>query len=140
MNEDLIEALALEPVEAAFEAAAGVIGGVDVGALSGGGIKFLTDLGADDPVRARFREKLAEAFLTGAVGGGGIEVIDTQVAGGCEEGADLVVAGQIEGRGIFHPGVAPDFHRAQADDRHGQASRAERSSRDLRGISHERGG
>ena len=91
--------------------------------------KLFTDLADDYPVLPLAAQQRAEAVLVPApaatVGRGGVDQVDAQFACLPEQHARGIVIGNLKTVGVFHPLVAAQFDRAQAQRRDRQAGAAQ---------------
>ena len=114
MNQYAIQVIGVESFQAALHGAANVFRGEIEMAFTTVVIKLFADLGDNDPVLAPAHQ-LAETSFAVAVGGSGVDQVDAQVPGLGQQLGYRVVIRDGETIGVFHPLVAADFHRAQAE-------------------------
>ncbi len=78
--------------------------------------ELLADLGADDPPVSIRADQLAEPFLAGAVGRGGVEQVDAQIQRFLEQCRGGLGIRNRKRAGIPHTLVTPQLDRAEANE------------------------
>ncbi len=123
MHQHQLDAVGFQALQAALYRTAGV-GGAEI-EVRLAIVEFFANLADDHPFIALAAQQRAQALFAAAVGRGGVDQVDTQLAGLGQQQAGFVIAGDGEAGGVLHALVAPQLDRAQAQRRNLEAGAAQ---------------
>ena len=112
MHQHDVQHFGPQPAQAALHRPARVLGRKVEPRLAIG--KLLPHFAAEQPVLPLPGQQASQALFTAAVGGRGIQQVDAQLAGRVQQASRAAIVRQGIGGGVFHPLVAAQLYRAQA--------------------------
>src|SRR5574344_56048 len=119
MHQYRLDMVGIEPLQAAFDGETGVFGAEVKCRLAVD--KVLAHLADDDPVLALAFKQAAQPLFADAVGGGGIQQVDTQTPCQRQQFQGAFIVRQVKTGRIFYALVATQLDRTQSQRRYQRA-------------------
>ncbi|MCY1428009.1 hypothetical protein D9M71_438790 [compost metagenome] len=123
MHQHQFDAVGFQAAQAALHRAAGV-GGAEI-EVRLAVVEFFANLADDHPFVTLAAQQRAQALFAAAIGRRGVDQVDAHITREFEQHARFVIIGDLETVRVFHPLIAAEFYRAQAQGRHQQAGAAQ---------------